>query len=115
MKNLIFLFLINLHSIFSQGSVMMVGGGGENYNAWSDEPYGWFVEKAGYGKIINIDVDESSDWYPSYFVSLGANITSHNLHRQYLNEGSRYDQLASCLEDHAILISRRKHHKKKQV
>ena len=79
MKILIFLFLINLHSIFSQGSVMMVGGGGENYNAWSDVPYGWFVEKAGCGKIINIDVDESSDWYPSYFVSLGANITSHNL------------------------------------
>ena len=57
----------------------MVGGGGENYGAWSDEPYGWFVEKAGYGKIINIDVDEASDWYPTYFESLGANITSYNL------------------------------------
>jgi cyanophycinase len=58
---------------------MMVGGGGENYGSWSDNPYGWFVEKAGFGKIINIDVDEASDWYPTYFESLGASITSYNL------------------------------------
>ena len=75
----IILFLIIPSSIYTQGSVMMVGGGGENYGAWSDNPYGWFVEKAGFGKIINIDVDEASDWYPTYFESLGASITSYNL------------------------------------
>ena len=75
----IILFLIIPSSIYTQGSIMMVGGGGENYGSWSDNPYGWFVEKAGFGKIINIDVDEASDWYPTYFESLGASITSYNL------------------------------------
>ena len=79
MHYFIILFLIIPSSIYTQGSVMMVGGGGENYGVWSDDPYGWFVEKAGFGKIINIDVDEASDWYPTYFESLGASITSYNL------------------------------------
>ena len=76
------LFVISIilfQFLIAQGSVMLVGGGGENYGSWSDGPYSWFVEKAGNGKIINIDVDEASEWYPDYFISLGANSTSHNL------------------------------------
>ena len=83
---------------------MMVGGGGENYGAWSDEPYGWFVEKAGYGKIINIDVDETSDWYPSYFESLGANITSHDLQIATIEEANNFSVFQELLSADGIFI-----------
>ena len=100
----IILFLIIPSSIYTQGSVMMVGGGGENYGAWSDEPYGWFVEKAGYGKIINIDVDETSDWYPSYFESLGANITSHDLQIATIEEANSFYVFQELLSADGIFI-----------
>ena len=100
----IILFLIIPSSIYTQGSVMMVGGGGENYGAWSDEPYGWFVEKAGYGKIINIDVDETSDWYPSYFESLGANITSHDLQIATIEEANNFSVFQELLSADGIFI-----------
>ena len=88
----------------AQGSILMVGGGGENYGAWSDEPYGWFVEKAGYGKIINIDVDEASDWYPTYFVSLGANITSYNLQIATVSEANSFIIYQELLSADGIFI-----------
>ena len=69
-----YIFLILINNLIAQGSIMLVGGGGEGYGSWSDQPYGWFVEKADSGKIINIDVDETSDWYPTYFISLGADL-----------------------------------------
>ena len=100
----IILFLIIPSSIYTQGSVMMVGGGGENYGAWADEPYGWFVEKAGYGKIINIDVDEASDWYPSYFQSLGANITSHDLQIATIEEANNFSVFQELLSADGIFI-----------
>ena len=78
-SKLFLLSIILFQFLIAQGSVMLVGGGGENYGSWSDDPYNWFVEKAGNGKIINIDVDEASEWYPDYFISLGANLNSHNL------------------------------------
>ena len=28
------------------GSIMIAGGGTENYGEWSDTPYGWVVEQA---------------------------------------------------------------------
>jgi len=61
--------------LHAQGSLLMVGGGGE-YSSWADAPYTWFVEKAHFGKIINIDVDEASSEYPEYFISLGADRSS---------------------------------------
>lgn len=88
----------------AQGSILMVGGGGENYGAWSDDPYGWFVEKAGYGKIINIDVDEASDWYPTYFVSLGANITSYNLQIATVSEANSFIIYQELLSADGIFI-----------
>ncbi len=88
----------------AQGSILMVGGGGENYGAWSDEPYGWFVEKAGYGKIINIDVDEASDWYPTYFESLGANITSYNLQIATVAEANSFTVYQELLSADGIFI-----------
>jgi cyanophycinase len=57
--------------VSGQGSLLLVGGGSE-YSSWADDPYGWFVQQADSGKIINIDVDQVSSYYPSYFKSLGA-------------------------------------------
>jgi cyanophycinase len=70
---------IVITNLFSQGSVLLVGGGQENYNDWSDLPYGWFVQKADSGKIINIDVSSASSWYPGYFQWLGASAGSHEM------------------------------------
>lgn len=56
----------------------MVGGGSE-YSSWADAPFTWFIEKADFGKIINIDVDQASPEYPEYFISLGADSSSEAL------------------------------------
>jgi len=69
------LILIFLHSvliIYSQGYLCAIGGGSENYNDWSDAPYGWVVNKADSGKIIIISDSDASSWLPNYFLSLGA-------------------------------------------
>ena len=86
--------------IHSQRSVMLVGGGQENYYDWSDEPYGWFVQQADSGKIINIDVSSVSSWYPDYFKWLGAATTSHGLQiatRNVANDSVTYNELISAL------------------
>lgn len=66
------LFLISNTFIFSQGYICAVGGGTENYNDWSDKPYGWIVEKADSGTIIILSYSDQSNWIPDYFESLGA-------------------------------------------
>ena len=73
-----YLFYLMTH-LSAQGSVMLVGGNAESYGGWSDDPYGWFVQQADSGKIVNIDVSEASDWYPAYFINLGADSSSHEL------------------------------------
>jgi cyanophycinase len=79
-KKILFLSLIlSISLLNAQGSLLLVGGGGENYNKWSDLPYSWFVEQADSGKIINIDTDEASGWYPDYFKSFGASSESKNI------------------------------------
>jgi len=85
--------------LYGQGSVLMVGGGQENYNDWSDEPYGWFVQMADSGKIINIDASSTSSWYPAYFKWLGAAISSHELQipsRTVANDSATYLELISA-------------------
>jgi len=85
--------------ISAQGSLLLVGGGSEDYQGWSDEPYGWFVAQADSGKIINIDVDEASDWYSGYFGVLGADESSHKLRipdRSSANDSSVYTELISA-------------------
>ncbi len=77
MRKFYLLYLITRLS--AQGSVMLVGGNAESYGGWSDDPYGWFVQQADSGKIVNIDVSEASDWYPAYFINLGADSSSHEL------------------------------------
>ena len=84
---------------YAQGYVLAVGGKAENYHDWSDGPYGWMVEKANFGKIINIDVDEASSWYPGYFKYLGASSSSHALQipdRATANSDNIYNELKSA-------------------
>ncbi len=96
-----FLFLsltLNL-SLFAQGYICAVGGGSENYNDWSDAPYGWIVEKSDSGKIIILGVSSSvTTWLPNYFMSLGAD-TAYNItisSNAIANLQSTYDELISA-------------------
>lgn len=84
--------------VFGQGSLLLVGGGSE-YSTWADDPYGWFVQAADSGKIINIDADEVSNYYPSYFKSLGAANSCEAFRiatRQAANDSATYKKLISA-------------------
>ena len=83
---------------------MLVGGGGEGYGSWSDQPYSWFVQKADSGKIINIDVDETSDWYPTYFISLGADLTSRSLQISSIEDANNFLTYQELLSADGIFI-----------
>ncbi len=92
-KLLIFIFPVLL---FAHGSLMLVGGGGENYNSWSDMPYQWFVDQADSGIIINIDVDDADSWYRGYFISFGADDGSKALrieNKSIANDSLTYKML----------------------
>ncbi|HMA63328.1 MAG TPA: Type 1 glutamine amidotransferase-like domain-containing protein, partial [bacterium] len=94
-----FTSLIVLFSLLNaRGSLLLVGGGGEDYNSWSDIPYSWFVEKTDSGKIVNIDTDEANSWYANYFKSLGASSESHALQitSAIANDSSTYQDLISA-------------------
>jgi len=69
---LILIFLNSALNIYSQGYLCAIGGGSENYNDWSDAPYGWIVNKSDSGKIVIISYSDASSWLPDYFLSLGA-------------------------------------------
>lgn len=95
----IIILLLSPVLLFAQGSVLMVGGGSEDYNDWSDEPYGWFVQAADSGKIINIDASSTASFYPAYFQWLGAHVSSHALQipsRSTANDSSTYLELISA-------------------
>ncbi len=94
-----FTSLIVLFSLLNaRGSLLLVGGGGEDYNSWSDIPYSWFVEKTDSGKIVNIDTDEANSWYANYFKSMGASSESHALQitSAIANDSSTYQDLISA-------------------
>ncbi len=56
----------------AQGSVLLVGGGSENYNDWSDVPYRWMVDHVPNKKILVMHYSSGSTWLEGYFKSLGA-------------------------------------------
>jgi cyanophycinase len=58
--------------LHSGGYVCAVGGGSENYRAWSDAPYRWMVEKSGFGPVLVMHYSEGSAWLENYFKSFGA-------------------------------------------
>lgn len=63
---------INLNSAFSQGHILIVGGGTENYNDWSNIPYAWAVDNSDNQKVAIVSFNNESEWLPNYFISLGA-------------------------------------------
>lgn len=101
MKQLTFLFialLIFVQKIFSQGYICAVGGGSENYNDWSDEPYRWIVQKSDSGKIIILSYADATNWLPNYFMWLGAD-TAYNKtisSTTIANLQSTYDELITA-------------------
>ncbi|MCG3158768.1 MAG: hypothetical protein DKINENOH_05412 [bacterium] len=64
--------LLMLRSLLAQGSVLLVGGGSENDNDWSDAPYRWLVQHAPNREILILHYDSPSSFLPNYFKSLGA-------------------------------------------
>jgi cyanophycinase len=68
--------LLSLSCITAQslpGKLLVVGGGSENYNNWSDAPYSWAIEQSENKRVAIIGTDASpSDWLPEYFTYLGA-------------------------------------------
>ena len=61
----------------AQGSVLLVGGGSEDYNDWSDRPYRWLVERAPNRNILVLHYATASSFLPAYFLWLGANSASN--------------------------------------
>jgi cyanophycinase len=64
--------LVFLQLSLAQGSVLLVGGGSENYNDWSDIPYAWLVNRAPNKKVLILHYSTVSSFLPGYFTSLGA-------------------------------------------
>lgn len=58
--------------ILAQGSILLVGGGSENYGDWSDKPYKWFVEQALNRKILVLHYETTTTFFTGYFPSLSS-------------------------------------------
>ncbi len=58
--------------VFSQGSVLLVGGGSEDYGDWSDQPYKWLVDKAPNRKILVLHYSTTTTFFTGYFPSLSS-------------------------------------------
>lgn len=83
----ILLFAVQL---FPQGSVLLVGGGSENYGDWSDKPYKWLVEHSPNRKIIVLHYADTTTWFTGYFPSLSP-CTVSNL---FINSAARANDSA---------------------
>jgi cyanophycinase len=57
--------------------VLLVGGGSEDYNDWSDRPYRWLVEQAPNRNILILHYATTSSFLPGYFQWLGASSASN--------------------------------------
>lgn len=74
-RNLLFFlaFCISFN-LFAQGSLMLVGGGGEVDGGWSNPPYQWCVSQSKTKKvaIITATTAGATAFIPDYFKKLGA-------------------------------------------
>lgn len=71
-KNLFLLVLFSTSSAaWPAGYLCAVGGGSEDYGAWSDGPYRWMAEKSGYGPVLIMHYSDGSAWLERYFKSFG--------------------------------------------
>ena len=53
-KILLFLFLFSTSFTFSQGSLVLIGGGSESNGGWSDSPYTWALDQSQNRKVAVI-------------------------------------------------------------
>ena len=74
-KCLLLLFFVPLFS-FSQGSLVLIGGGGESNGGWSNAPYTWALDQSQNRKVAVIYYSSSTSWIPEYFMDLGASDTA---------------------------------------
>jgi cyanophycinase len=86
------------HTAQAQGSVLLVGGGSENYNDWSDKPYRWLVQQAPNRRIAILHYSTTSSWLTSYFIWLGATSdTSFAISSTAsANDSSNYRAILAC-------------------
>jgi cyanophycinase len=61
------IFTVHFVAAFAQGSVVLVGGGSENYSDWSDAPYRWLVTHAANRKIAVLHYADTSTFFTGYF------------------------------------------------
>lgn len=54
-------------SLAGQGSLLLVGGGSEDYNDWSDAPYRWLVTHAPNRRILVLHYADTSSFFSAYF------------------------------------------------
>ena len=73
---LLFIFLFSTSFTFSQGSLVLIGGGGESNGGWSDSPYTWALNQSQNRKVAVIYYSSSTSWIPEYFMDLGASDTA---------------------------------------
>lgn len=55
-----------------QGKIMLVGGGAEDEEGWSNTPYQWAVDQSLNKKVAVISYQDETEFIPTYFESLGA-------------------------------------------
>jgi cyanophycinase len=80
MKQFLLLFIIftfclapQSHAQTIPGKLLVVGGGAEVSNNWSDEPYSWAIDQSTYKRVAIIGATTGpSEWLPIYFMNLGA-------------------------------------------
>ena len=80
---------------FSQGKLLLAGGGNESQNGWSDTPYRWAIEQSNNKRVAIISYTSFSQWLANYFMQLGAkeakNFVIHS--RETANEQELFDSL----------------------
>jgi cyanophycinase len=54
-------------SLCAQGSLLLVGGGGESYDDWSDIPYRWLVTHAPNRKVLVLHYADTTTFFSGYF------------------------------------------------
>lgn len=50
----------------AQGSLLLVGGGSEDRNDWSDRPYRWLVDHAPNRRILVLNYEDTTSFFSSY-------------------------------------------------
>jgi cyanophycinase len=93
-----FVYWLMSFAVLAQGKLLLVGGGSEKQNGWSDAPYSWAVDQSVNKKVAIVSYQTQDDWLKNYFLSLGATTaTNYTISTQaQANLQSTYDNLMTC-------------------